>query len=500
MRTERRRAAAVGAQARLRPQDRDRPRRRDRGQPADAAWRAANRRAWSVAASASEHVPSCGIADEPPVDRRRQHQPRGRPGRLAGDAAAARGRLLGDRQRRHGRAPAPRAARSTAARARVLQKIAPPPSRHVSINAAVPATRSAQGLHAAAAAGRHLGRRDGRLPPARSTARPAPPSDNGQADQSWYVVLRARHRDQQADRGRGDRRAGRLRRRGRGARGPPDPVAVVLAVARPFMAGTSQDAVSVADPDSPPSSPRPSPRRRARCCGSTRCCCSRRSGWSACSLVTLKGATKTDIPGHPLFYVERQPVYARDRARARDACCSRLRLLAPARATSYGDLRPADRAQHPRARARPGRARLAPLDPAAVLPVPAVRVRQAAADPGAGGVRRRPLAAPARARHDRADHAAGAAAGAARDPPARPRHRHGLRGVAFSRPLRRRHVLEAAGRAGRAVRAWRWRSCSSARSGGRRARAQALPGAAPDGIPQPVPRPAKPDLPTSPSR
>jgi len=33
-------------------------------------------------------------------------------------------------------------------------------------------------------------------------------------------------------------------------------------------------------------------------------------GLIACSLVTLKGATRTTDPGHPLFYVERQAVYA----------------------------------------------------------------------------------------------------------------------------------------------------------------------------------------------
>jgi rod shape determining protein RodA len=33
-------------------------------------------------------------------------------------------------------------------------------------------------------------------------------------------------------------------------------------------------------------------------------------GLVACSLVTLKGATRTTNPGHPLFYVERQAIYA----------------------------------------------------------------------------------------------------------------------------------------------------------------------------------------------
>jgi rod shape determining protein RodA len=33
-------------------------------------------------------------------------------------------------------------------------------------------------------------------------------------------------------------------------------------------------------------------------------------GLIACSLVTLKGATRTTVPGHPLYYVERQAIYA----------------------------------------------------------------------------------------------------------------------------------------------------------------------------------------------
>ncbi len=33
-------------------------------------------------------------------------------------------------------------------------------------------------------------------------------------------------------------------------------------------------------------------------------------GLVACSLITLKGATRTAVPGHPLYYVERQAIYA----------------------------------------------------------------------------------------------------------------------------------------------------------------------------------------------
>jgi rod shape determining protein RodA len=36
-------------------------------------------------------------------------------------------------------------------------------------------------------------------------------------------------------------------------------------------------------------------------------------GLIACSLVALKGATRNDIPGSPLYYVERQAIF--------DCCC-----------------------------------------------------------------------------------------------------------------------------------------------------------------------------------
>ena len=82
----------------------------------------------------------------------------------------------------------------------------------------------------------------------------------------------------------------------------------------------------------------------------------------------------------------------------------------------------------------------------------------------AGGVRGRPLAAAARAPHDGADHAAGAAAGADRDPPARPRHRAGLRRrSAFTMLFFAGTLVEAADGAGGDVRGRRSRSCSRSR-------------------------------------
>ena len=94
----------------------------------------------------------------------------------------------------------------------------------------------------------------------------------------------------------------------------------------------------------------------------------------------------------------------RDRA---DAARRPLRLLAAARAEARAVRRDArlDRARVP---ARRGRARLTPLDRAAVLPLPAVGARQGAPDPGPVGVRDRPDQAAAGPRDDQPDHAAGA--------------------------------------------------------------------------------------------
>ena len=147
------------------------------------------------------------------------------------------------------------------------------------------------------------------------------------------------------------------------------------------------------------------------------------------------------VPGHPLFYVERQAIYAGigvvlaivlsriDYSRSARVQVRLYGLLIALNIVVFG--MPAVRGA-------------APLDPAAVLPVPVLGVRQGAADRVAGGVRRRSLAAAARTAHDGADHAAGAAAGADRDPPARPRHRPGVRGDRVHDAVLRRHLVEAA--------------------------------------------------------
>ena len=290
----------------------------------DAAWRDREiDRVRSARCERKHHVPSCGIADGRTWSVGRQHQPRRRPGRRAGDAAAARGRLLGDRQRRHGRAPARRAARSTRPEGTVLQKIEPPPARHVEHHRRPTCDAIRDGLHAAAhAAGRHVGRRDGRLPRSRSTARPAPPSETARPTSrgtSCYVPDTA----EQADRGRVDGRAGRLRRRGRGARGAPDPRRSGSASEGQFERRDLEDAVSAPRRLQPRVEPRPTPAPRARCCGSTRCCCSRRSGLIACSLVTLQGRDAGRHPGRPLLLRRAPGRLRRRRPRAADRAVAR---------------------------------------------------------------------------------------------------------------------------------------------------------------------------------
>ncbi len=104
-------------------------------------------------------------------------------------------------------------------------------------------------------AGRHLRRRDGQLPASRCTARPAPPSTSrrrpGEIDYAWYSCFVPGDRDQQADRGHGLGREGRLRRHRRGAGRPPDPVAVVPRQARSVHQRQLDRRVSTSTPTHP---------------------------------------------------------------------------------------------------------------------------------------------------------------------------------------------------------------------------------------------------------
>src|SRR5438270_11592239 len=131
--------------------------------------------------------------------------------------------------------------------------------------------------------------------------RPAPESGRS------VLVCLLRTRPGPADPGRGDRRAGRLRSTGGSAGGQGDPVPVVHGQARQVHRGSIEDAMSVTPIRTTEEVAQPRPRllisfdpllMLAVC------------GLVACSLVTLKGATRNVMHGQPLYYVERQAIYA----------------------------------------------------------------------------------------------------------------------------------------------------------------------------------------------
>ena len=149
----------------------------------DPKWRTAGYRAYRACvgegAPDRRHLgrPVQVRRDRQAVDAGRQRQPRRRPGRPAGDAAAARGRLQRDRQRRHDRAPPPRHDRPGLKRLpdpRPPRRPAPP---HRARPGRSPdrARRASSAPPASPAAPPPTSSRAGRSATA-STARPAPPS------------------------------------------------------------------------------------------------------------------------------------------------------------------------------------------------------------------------------------------------------------------------------------------------------------------------------------
>ena len=144
-----------------------------------------------VTAGTQAALYKCGGIDKT-VDDGRQRQPRRRPGRPAGHAAAARGRLLGAGQRRHDRAPAPRPGDRGRQRC-------PDPATHAPSRGARSRSTRATGSRA---------RRPARAPPARRAARRPTCSRASRSttvygktgtaerapnpDQAWYAVLRQR--------------------------------------------------------------------------------------------------------------------------------------------------------------------------------------------------------------------------------------------------------------------------------------------------------------------
>jgi cell division protein FtsI/penicillin-binding protein 2 len=166
------------------------------------------------------------------LERRRQRQLVGRPGRPPGDAAAARDRLRCDRQRRQGHhaasRPAGRGRRGSPTRGDPQARQAAGRDRagHARGDPVRPARRGGRER-------RHLGGRLRRLP----LHGLRQDGHRGACAQPGPVLVRVlRRRSRQADRRRGDRGEGRLRRRGRRARRAPDPVAVVRSPRRELPA------------------------------------------------------------------------------------------------------------------------------------------------------------------------------------------------------------------------------------------------------------------------
>ncbi len=184
----------------------------------------------------------------------------------------------------------------------VLQRIEPGAARHISIpglrfDPERSARRSLRGR-------RHLGRRLPGLPraglrqdrhrPVHRKARPV-------------VVRLLRARREEADRRRRHRRERRLRRAGCSTGGAADPLAVV----RDQEAGRDrgvEDTVSTVPIQRSVEDVTRGPGRRRLLLDPWLALAA--LGLVVCSLVTIKGATRHDIAGSPLFYVERQAVYA----------------------------------------------------------------------------------------------------------------------------------------------------------------------------------------------
>ena len=255
-------------------------------------------------------------------------------------------------------------------------------------------------------------------PPTRSSgtsrsrwpARRGPRSGSGQEDQSWYVALAPV--PEPADRGRGDDRAGGVRRPGGGARrasrsstptstspqagGQGGRRQAAEAGARSSPAGPTTAAPRVTPTDglrrlSPPV--RRAPRRqgaaRARRAPRdwTRCCCSRPLGLIGFSIFTLGAVTGRRHPARPLLLRDQAGDLRghRHRLDARHRPSRLLSFQGAARRALHGD----DRQHHPGAASGPGHARLEAMDRASLLHIPAVGARQGAADRGPRRVRDR---------------------------------------------------------------------------------------------------------------
>ena len=165
----------------LRPPDRHRPARRVGGTIPDRAWRDQRNRLEARCRRERARAVRHRRRDEPPVDAGRQRQPRRRPGRPPGHAAADGRRLLRDRQRRPRPAPAPGRRHRGRQRPAAAGAARRPGARRVKID---PAARQRDHGRPAPGDQRPTARRRPSSPagtsaPSPSTARPAPPRPRG---------------------------------------------------------------------------------------------------------------------------------------------------------------------------------------------------------------------------------------------------------------------------------------------------------------------------------
>src|SRR5664279_1100800 len=252
------------------------------------------------------------------VERRRQHAPGGRPGRPAYLGAADGRRLLDARQRLHqrrrrlGGAPAPGDGdRRLPGPARPVAELsgaaprAPQRLRSEPRDAGHPRGRQPAGGHLRGCVGGMESvpapgvRKDGH----RRTRRQGRP----------VVVHLLPPRPEAADRARGDRRTGRIRRRNGGSDRPPAGRAVV----RPGQEVRRRELAHVLSPLSPitaseqaqPVADRSQVGPRTLRLPLDPLLTLAVIGLAVCSVVTLGAATRDLVPGQPSYYVDRQLTY-----------------------------------------------------------------------------------------------------------------------------------------------------------------------------------------------
>ena len=367
------------------------------------------------------------------LERRRQRQPRRRPGRPAGDAAAARHRLRRDRQRRPRRHAAPRPAGRGRRRApargdpqagQAPRRLRPDDARGDPRAACAPRP-------ARAAAPRPTCSRASRTP---STARPAPPSARrtptsrgtpAYVDDPVKPIVVVVTIEKGGFGAEAAAPAARLiLSKWFGVKDDefhvgiePQPMSpIAFACQRAARSSRSPSAtyvplrsarrVSTATPIKPASDLPPSLAPREWRLRIDPLLLLAALGLVVCSLIALKGATRSDVAGQPYYYVYRQAVYAGVGHRA-DVRALADRLHAPAGA-ALRRLRAADRdAAASCSRSRPRRAAPSAWIELPGLPLPAVRVRQGPARRRAVGLRREPDAARWAARRPRGSSCSG---------------------------------------------------------------------------------------------